>query len=180
VINDYFDVPATFFKDENCNENWISQDLIARVGLTGFEKFGDDAPKGQLEDGMAFLFDGRVSLSWRWKNPHPLSGQMDSADYLVVPEDIGVNFPMVWLKASLSGVPDDGLKPVSPIHAPVPKKEMPHFDSSYSAPMEKTPSTAAASIYSVDGSKSDSEKDGFIDEGELYSDDSDKYVKRIS
>ncbi|PMD24617.1 subtilisin-like protein [Hyaloscypha hepaticicola] len=174
VIDNYVDVPATFFKDENCNENWISRDLVAKLGLTGFEKFGDDAPDGKLEDGMPFLFDGRISLGWKWKNPHPLSGQMDAADYLVVPEDIGVKCPMVWLKASLSGVPDAELKPVSPIHAPVPNKVMPHFDSSFGAPMEKTPSNAAASISSVDGSKSDSEKDGFIDEGELYSDVSDK------
>jgi hypothetical protein len=180
VVDDFVDVTATFFRDENCNDNWISRNLINSLGLTGFEKFDDDGPSGQLENGPLFCFDGKISLSWRWKSPHPKCGLVDFAEYLVVPDDIGVGKPMIWLKASLWESPDVDLKTVSPIVAPAPQTVMPQFESFLSAKMEKVASAAGASIHSVDGSRSDSEKEGVIDEGDLYGDDTKEFVLRIS
>jgi hypothetical protein len=175
-VKDFVDFPVTIVSDEK-HENWISHDLIERLGLKSFEKFDENSSSrsGELDDGMIFSFDGKVSITWSWKEPHPFCGCENFADCLVVP----VRTSTIWLKASLFAPPNFNLKGHLPIVSPIPQSVAPGPEGSSGARLERLVSLAGSPVYSAEGSRSDSKEDGEIDEGEMFDDKSNEYAKRL-
>jgi hypothetical protein len=178
TIMDFVEEPAIFVDRQ---ENWISKDLVERLGLTPRPDENAPAKLSNL-DGKLFRFKGTVTISCCWKDP-PLHRHPVPVTCHIVPSAM----PHIMLKASFCATPDPPSKLAAPLEVvpsisstPLLSGQFP-FASGHpaSTAAETTQAIPTRSIASDETLVSDLNGSGIIDSfiGEFYTENSNEYAK---